>query len=372
MTAPSFMKTTPVPVSKQRLYNGRKLQVWEGKVRLSDIVGWVDNPRIDIAKKLHQDKVGQRELTQDEILEIMKGDSDFKLKELRDDILKNGLREPLTLSFTGKLLDGNRRFFAMRYALEGLPVTNPNRLDLETVETYVLAADVSEEEEGNVLVEENFSPSLKLQWPDYVKAQEVIRLKAKGLSESDIATRLNWTTSKVKETIKISTIIEDFEAFAVSPVDEEDRTNSGLGLGEQQAKALASANYQFFNEAQKSFFNPLNADVDFKMQFFRWIAMDKFGSFPEVRIAHKAYMDPEASAIISKDEPGAAKAAKAALDYNERVVKNADEASGRIGSFVIFLKQLKADEIKSLPKEARESLVEALELISRMSKAVET
>jgi hypothetical protein len=371
MKAPSFMKKVPSPALRQRLYNGRKLQVWEGKVRLSDIAGWVDNPRIDIAKKLYQDKVGQRELTQDEILDIMKSDPGFKLKALRDDIQKNGLREPLTLSFEGKLLDGNRRFFALRYALQGLPLTDQRRLDLETVDAYVLAEDVSEEEEDNVLVEENFSPSLKLEWPDYVKAQKVIGLRGLGHSDSDIAKRLNWTAAKVKETIRIHTIIEDFEAFAVLPIDAADKANSGLALGEQEAKALAAANYQYFNEAQKSFFGPLNSDIDFKMEFFRWISAGKFDSFAEVRIAHKAYQNAEASAIISKDVPGAAKAAKAALDYNARLVNNADEASGRIGSFVIFLRQLKADEIKSLPKEARENLIEALALISKMSKAVE-
>ena len=371
MSAPAFMKKSPAPVSKQRLYNGRKLQIWEGKVKLSSISGWIDNPRIDIAKKLYQDKVGARDLTQDEILEIMKGDSDFKLKELRDDILKNGLRQPLTLSYTGKLLDGNRRFFAMRFALEHLSKADPNRLDLETVDAHVLAHDVSEEEEDNVLVEENFSPSLKLEWPDYVKAQKVIRLKEEGLSEPEIAKRLNWTRSKVKETIRISDIIEDFKAFALSPVDPEDQSNSGLAKGEQEAEAIAAANYQFFNQAQKSFFDVLQSDVDFKLEFFRWIAAGKFGSFAEVAIAHKAYKNPEASAIISKNVPGAAKAAKAALDYNERVIQNADEASGRIGSFVKFLKGMTAAEIRSLSKDARENLTEALDLIRRMSQSVE-
>jgi hypothetical protein len=371
VTAPLFMTKKPAPAMKQRLYNGRHLQVWEGRVRLSDITGWVDNPRIDIAKQLYQDKVGQRELEQDEILDIMKSDASFKLKALRDDILKNGLREPLILSFSGKLLDGNRRFFALRYALEGMRMSDPRKPDLEMVDAYVLAEDVSEEEEDNVLVEENFSPSLKLEWPDYVKAQKVVGLRNLNFSDADIALRLNWSAAKVRETIRIDTIIQDFEAFAVQPIDEADKSNSGLGLGEQEAKSLAAANYQYFNEAQKSFFGALNTDIDFKLEFFRWIVASKFDSFAEVRIAHKAYQNPEASAIISKNVPGAAKAAKAALDYNARLVNNADEASLRIGSFVNFLRQLKADEIKSLPREARENLAEALALISKMSKAVE-
>src|SRR5690606_3458206 len=128
---------------------------------------------IELAKKKLINKVGERHLTQDEILDLMKNEPEVKLKDLRDDLIKNGLREPLTLSFSGKLLDGNRRFFASRYALETMPTTDPNRQDLESIYAYVLTKDASEEDEQNVLVEENFSASLKIEWPDYVKAMKI-------------------------------------------------------------------------------------------------------------------------------------------------------------------------------------------------------
>lgn len=371
MKAPSFLlKSNPTPTAKQRLYNGRKLQVWEGRVKIEDIQGWVDNPRIDLAKKLFQDKVGNRALTQDEILGIMKGEPDFKMKELRDDIQKNGLREPVTLSFSGKLLDGNRRFFAIKYALETMPKTDPNRVDFEVIDAFVLFEDVSETDEENVLVEENFAASLKLEWPDYVKAQKVIRLKDESLTDEEVAKRLAWPKSRVKETIRIAEIIDEFEAYAIAEKNPADESASGLGLTEHEAKALAAKNYQFFNEAQKSFYNPLMTDVDFKMAFFKWIAEGKFSSFPEVRIAYKAFKNPEALVLLSADQPGAAKVAKASLDYNERVVKNSEEAVGRIDSFVKFLKQLEADSISKLPAATRASLQEALELITKMSAAV--
>src|SRR5690606_2284778 len=107
------LTTNPAPSIKLRRYNGRVLQVWEGRAKVSEINGWLENPRIDLAKKIYQDKAGNRVLTQDEILQLMKAEDDFKLKELREDIQKNGLREPLTLTFNGKLLDGNRRLFAI-------------------------------------------------------------------------------------------------------------------------------------------------------------------------------------------------------------------------------------------------------------------
>ena len=49
MSKTSFMCDEPNPTS--RLYNGRKLTVWQCKVDISQIEGWVDNPRIDVEKR---------------------------------------------------------------------------------------------------------------------------------------------------------------------------------------------------------------------------------------------------------------------------------------------------------------------------------
>jgi len=357
------------PQLKQRLYNGRKLMVFEGKVKIESIQGWLDNPRIDVAKRTLQEKVGDRALTQEEIFDLMKNEPDVNLKALRDDIIKNGLREPLTLSYQGKLLDGNRRFFAVKYALEGYPKGDPNRQDLEVVEAYVLAESATAEDEENVLVEENFSASLKIEWPDYVKARKVVKANDEGFSADEIAKKFKWDKGKIRQTLRTYEIIQDFESFAILPPDQEDDFGGGPGMTEQEAQVVAAKNYQFFNEAQKSFFDPLKTDIDFKIQFFKWIYEGKFSSFPEVRVAFKAWKDPEARAAIMQGEPSAAKNAKAILDYNDRVVRNTDEAVGRIESFVKFLKGMKVEEVKKIPLPARQHLKEALELVGKMSDA---
>ncbi|OAJ69944.1 hypothetical protein A7976_12315 [Methylobacillus sp. MM3] len=368
-TQPPFLLNTPKPQVKQRLYNGRKIIVWEGKIKVSSIQGWVDNPRIELEKKKFLSKVGDRELTQDEIFDLMKNDPEVKLKELRDDILKNGLREPLTLSFKGKLLDGNRRFFAVKYALENMPSTDPNRQDLESIDVHVLSEVATAEDEQNVLVEENFSASLKIEWPDYVKAVKVVEAHEDGFKPEEISKKFSWARSKIKETLRIHEIITEFIMFASTPRDMSDEFGGGLGLSEQEAETIAAKNYQYFNEAQKSFFEPLKTDIDFKIQFFRWIYESKFSSFPEVRVAYKAWQHPEAKAALLQIDPAAAKSAKAILDYNARVVKSADEAVGRIDTFVKFLHGMTAADIKQIPVNSRNNLESALELVIRLSKA---
>lgn len=369
MKKSDFLLEKPEPRLTTRLYNGRRLQVWEGRARMSAIKGWADNPRIELAKKSLQQAVGSRVLQQDELYDIMKKDPEVKLAALRDDIMKNGLREPITLSFDGKLLDGNRRFFAVRFILDTLPATDPNKQDYETIDAYVLTEDATEDDEQRVLVEENFSPSLKIEWPDYVKATHVIKAAESGLSEENIAEKFKWTKGKVRETIRINEIVSDFLVFATAPKNTEDELGGGLGLTEQEAETVAAKNYQFFNEAQKSFFDALRTDVEFKANFFRWIYQEKFSSFPEVRIAYKAWKDPEVKSIISGGDADAAKEAKATLDYNARTVRSGEEAAGRIEAFVKFLRGMKADQIKSLSSQARESLKEALSIIEKMSKA---
>jgi ParB-like chromosome segregation protein Spo0J len=368
---PAFMLQQPEPHIKQRLYNGRKLVVWEGKVKIGSIQGWVENPRIEIAKKKLVQKVGSRPLTQDEIYDLMKTDHDVKLRELRDDIIKNGLREPLTLSFVGKLLDGNRRFFALKFALDAMPANDPNRQDLETVSVYVLSKDATAEDERNVLVEENFSASLKIEWPDYVKAMHVVAASEAGLKEAEIAQKFSWAKSKIKETLRIHEIISEFLVFAMADVDPSDENGGGLGMSEQDAETVAAKNYQFFNEAQKSFFDPLKSDFDFKIQFFRWINTGKFSSFPEVRMAYKAWNNPEAKSVLLQPDPSAAKSAKAILDYNDRVVKSKDEVIGRIDCFVRFLNEMTVSDMSSLPEATKASLEKSLELVIKMCRSTE-
>lgn len=368
LSAPTFAEKKPEPILCERLYNGRKMTVISCKVRVDKVKGWVENPRINVLKRQMQEKVGQRELTQDEIFEIMKESDEIKLSDLRDDILKNGLREPLTLSFDGELLDGNRRFFALKYALEEAPKDYPNRQELETVPAYVLLDTASDEDKHNVLVEENFSASLKIEWPDYVKAEMVLQASKDGLSPKDISAKFGWPMQKVRTALRIGEITDDFLVYATSEKDPEDPDNSGLGLSDIEAERVCAKNYQFFNEAQKSFYAPLKTDAAFKVQFFKWIADGKFASFPEVRIAHKAWEDPEIRDVIMGPEPSAAKKAKALLDCRQYDTSSGD-VNDRISKFVTFLQKLEAEQIATISESSRHELTEALNLIIKYAAA---
>jgi hypothetical protein len=340
-----------------------------GKVHIENVCGWVQNPRIQLAAQERKLNVGDRDLTQEEVFEIMKSEPSIHLAALRDDILKRGLREPIIISSAGQLLDGNRRFFALKLLLETIPLNDPKRREFEVLPAYVLTTDSTSVDEELVLVEENFQPSLKIEWPDFVKATYIRLDKEKGLTEKEIADKYGWTRSKVKETFKIIKIIDDFITFATDPVDNEDEYGGGLGLAEHQAESIASRNYQFFNEAQKSFYESLLSDAEFKFQFFRWIHEDKFASFPEVRIAYEAWKHPKIRSIITSKESTAAKDAKASLDYHKRILKGESEARETINQFIEYLQSIQAIDIKSLSQEDINKLQGAIKLITDMWKS---
>lgn len=367
--AKSLLQNNPKPSLRQRPFHGRKLQVWEGCVRFDKVTGWVDNPRIRLACQSKKSQVGNRKLTQDEVYEIMKVDPEVKLAVLRDDILQNGLREPIVLSDSGRLLDGNRRFFAIRYLLDGFPKGDPNWRDFQIIPVYVLHEGCTTEDEELVLVEENFHSSLKLEWPDYVKAQFIKADLDQGLAASDIAAKYAWTKRKIAETKRILDIIDDFMAYAMSPPDPEDDYGGGLGLTEQEGERIASQKFQYFNEAQKSFYDALQTDTEFKVSFFRWIKEGKFSSFPEVRIAHKAWKDSEAHSVIASGEPTAAKDAKAIIEYKSRVLKGKNEARTRIEEFTRFLESLTAEVISRLPNSTLKKLRHGMQLVEEMGQA---
>lgn len=372
MKALALLDKDPDPRKLTRPFHGRRLLLWEGMVKIDKIQGWVENPRIRLPSQKKKSAVGDRELTQDEVFEIMKLDSSFKLAALRDDILSNGLREPIVLSSSGTLLDGNRRFFAVRYVLEGLPKGDPKRQDYERIHAYVLDDSCSKIDEELVLVEENFHPSLKLEWPDYVKAQFIREDWFEGLDPGDIAKKYGWQKRKVSETIRILQLIDDFLTYATDDPDQEDEYGGGLGLEENVAESTAAENYQYFNEAQKSFFNALQTEPEFKTLFFKWIFEGKFSSFPEVRIAHNAWKDTEARSIIASSEPTAAKDAKAVIDYKKRVLKSKNEARVRLEEFTLFLRSMKADEIEALPKATIKKLQDALLLVNDLATAAKS
>lgn len=363
MNKPQILSSKPEPKPSLKPFHGKKLLVWEGMVDIKNITGWVSNPRLDLEIKRFKDVHVGREPNDEEIFSIMKNVKEFRLKELAEDIRKNGVRQPIVLSYEGRLLDGNRRYYAARLILEGIDKNDPSKSDFESVSTWVLDNDCTEEDEDRILVQENFYPALKVEWPDFVKAQRIYTDLQGGDPIKTVSQRYNWNQSKVRETKNIMMLIDEFINFATT---QKNGDEDGLGLSELEAERIAAEKYQYFNEAQKSFKTTLDKDIEFKFNFFRWIVQNKFSSFAEVRVASDAWDNEEAKKILLSDDPKAGKKAKAVIDYAKNICATALKVDEKVKDFISFLANLTTEQKKEISGDSLLKLKEAMSIVTRM------
>lgn len=356
---PEIILPSPAPRLEQISVANLLIPIWSGKVKVDSIKGWTDNPRIRVLVAQFRNNMG-RAPDQDDIYELMKKDEDSKLKLLRDDIMSNGVRHPVWLSKDGKLLDGNRRYFAVRYARESLTEADHRWAALQSVPAYVLTEDSDEIAEHRVVVQMNFSDDLKQPWPDLVKAMMVFEDYQKGLSLDALKAKYDWSAQKVQRAIRTYGIIEEFRAFATEEFNPEAPLAGGLGKSENEANDIANKHYQKFNEAQQSFRQGLDEDSDFKRVFFRLLAGNKFQSWAEVRTAYDAYKDPSIRPVLLSEDPEAADNARLLVESKKKGVTLVATKEQRLREFVDFLNTLKIEEIRKLPVTSFKELESAL------------
>ena len=367
---PSFLSN---PVHIRRLYHGLLVDMWEGEVQLTDIEGWAKNPRISQEMQEWENRF-DGPITQKQLYQRMQEIEDVDLKRLSKDISKNGLREPIVLTFDKRLLDGNRRFFASKMAYEQTDDATKKR-GLETIRAFVLTKNAPEKEERHILVEENFSPSLKREWPDYVKARYIVEAFESHQNESDksnaeiiksVAKEFGWDNRKVQDTLRTWEMINEFIKYAVTEsVPESDQ--EGLGKEDLEAEKVASDSYQYFNEAQKSFRNPLLENSVFAALFYDLIDQgDFFKSFVDVRFAYKGYLDEDCRAIMESKRPGGGRDVRLHIQMAERQAKKIKGVQPTIEDFIDFLNKLSTAEKKAISNDTLGRLQEALSLVEGM------
>lgn len=365
---PKFLKNYPEPEWVDRLYHGRLLWLCKGEVSISDIRGWADNPRLNLEMKDWKNEHADASITQDYLYDLMVETEHVHLKELSKNIRENGLREPIILTFEGNLLDGNRRFFATKFAYDNSKDENEKR-KLSNIPAFVLPQNALEEDIHHILVEENFSPSLKKEWPDYVKSIYIHKAKEEGKTNQDIAKTYGWTVAKVTDTIRTYEILQNFIEYAVSPPDPESG-GGGLGKSELEAEKIASKNYQFFNEAQKSFRDQLRDDLDFSELFYQLIAKEKFfKSWQEVRRAYDGYQDPTAKKILEAGEASGGKDLRVLIDVKKRNLKEILSAQETIDKFIEFLSGMSTEQKQSVSGDSLMNLEKTLTTVINMIKS---
>lgn len=165
------MPAIPTPDNKaqKKLFHNEWINVYPTTLPLDEIHFWKKNNRtIFTFEQLCRLKGKELDkLSIEEITRFVAEQDTHKLQILADSIGRNGVQVPLIIRDDGKLLDGNRRYFAcellkMQHADCGMKL--PEFLSKIPV-LVIRKADLKDTLELKILAEANFIPDLKIPWP---------------------------------------------------------------------------------------------------------------------------------------------------------------------------------------------------------------
>jgi hypothetical protein len=144
---------------------------------LDKIHFWAENnrtiftfDRLERIKKTTLDKIPLEEITR-----FVAGQDIHKIQVLADSVERNNVQVPLVIRDDGKLLDGNRRYFACQWLkMQCLEWEKAIPESLNQIPVQVIRkVDLTPMLELKILAEANFIPDLKVPWPLDAQARAV-------------------------------------------------------------------------------------------------------------------------------------------------------------------------------------------------------
>lgn len=161
---------------KPYLFHNEWIDVYPQKVNFDDIEYWPKNLRTLLDFDLLEQEKGKsiEKLSLEEVTDFLVRSPDLKLGKLAKSIEANGVRVPLVILEDGRLLDGNRRFFACSHIFH-----NPKKKDfdpkvLTSIPALMIKSkDIDERIEQKILAEANFVEDFRVRWPLQVRANVI-------------------------------------------------------------------------------------------------------------------------------------------------------------------------------------------------------
>ena len=301
---PSFVLDDAGWHLETRHFNGVPIPLYRTEGDASQIKGWVKNPRIDMilnrwrnARHMSVDAFPD----DDEMLNLMLDydDGSFSIPELGEDVKRNGVREPIIVTWKGTLIDGNRRKFAVMWALSNKGAASNDQLHLlGRIPMFVLPEGAPNLHEQSIVIHENYAESLKKEWPQvvtngriYHKFQE---FSNQFPNEQELAIRRRvrgefprFSTTEIRNRINTWLLIEEFRADYEGEVNEDD------------LEAKINKNFQYFRQANDTYRTKnIFSEPEFKELLFTGIEQELFPSFASVRRLEEIYQNPQATEIF--------------------------------------------------------------------------
>ena len=357
-----------------RYFNGIPITLYRTEGNPSKIKGWVYNPRVDMvlnrwrnANHMSVDAVPDDE----EMLELMLNydDGSFAIQDLGEDVKRNGVREPIIVTWDATLIDGNRRKFAVMWAISSKGGASPEQQHrLERIPMFVLPEAASYSDKQSIIIQENYAASLKREWPQVVTNGSIYRrfqelsIQFPSEQELDIRRRVQrefprFGVTDIRDRISTWNLIEEFK------VDYGDDTN------EDDLADKINKSFQYFRQANDTFRNKnVFTQPEFKELLFSGIQENLFPSFASVRRLEEIYRNPQAKEIFLGGEGLQGTALRSNFDQataeagREEATRNLT-LERRLESMIDSLNNLTSMELAKIPPSLRSGLESALQRI---------
>jgi hypothetical protein len=355
--------------AQKKLFHNEWINVYPTTLRLEQIQFWKENNRtIFTFERLERLKTKKLEnIPIEEITQFVAEQDTHKLLALTDSIRRNGVQVPLIIRDDGKLLDGNRRYFAcewlrIRSAERGEPA--PSALS-EIPVLIIRKADLKDALELKILAEANFIPSLKVPWPLDAQARAVAQFyeEFRSVHNADVETAL----AEVVGVFGIS------RQRAVDLMEVLELTKKFIGMGRGRNEKMRRREivedkfvyfWEFLNKAMKgrgAYTNLKELDEVVSM-FFQLMVKGRDNPITNVKQVEplaQARRDALAWSILT--ESNGAKLTLAVSVVNEK--KDIRKAEDKIRVFLDWLRG-----VMDLPGNAKTLLGEVAELAKRRSR----
>ncbi len=168
---------TPDKYAQKKVFHNEWVNVYPTALRLDEIRFWKENNRtiFTFERLCRLKKKKLNELSIEDITRFVAEQDIHKLQVLADSIGRNGVQVPLIIRDDGKLLDGNRRYFAcqwLKMQCEERGKELPEFLSRIPVQ-IIRKADLKGTLELKILAEANFIADLKIAWSLDAQARAV-------------------------------------------------------------------------------------------------------------------------------------------------------------------------------------------------------
>lgn len=253
---PNWLLPQPIPREEVRILSGRAVYGWAGRIDVNDIRYYEQNRRTEASLANLRRKQKQPNLDDYMMYKALVDDPELDIENLARDILLNGLRTPLILSYNKELLDGNRRYLAHRWIAEN--GTADQRQNFSKVPVWVLSEEDSDEYGCiRVITQYNFLTDFHQPWTDIVKAKLLYEQHYDaGYSIDELYAMYGgagFTRHKIREFIKTYELIANYIDYCPN---------------EDDALLTADEHFIWFQQLQRSYSDLMRSDDEFEAVIF--------------------------------------------------------------------------------------------------------